>query len=394
MRRIAIGAVGTRGDVAPAIALGGMLAGSAEIVLVAPPENRAAAERSGLRFLALGQDFSGVVARGNLKEYREQIRLQFREHGAEFEAADAIIGFSLFYAGSSLAQRSGARYDHVFYTPQVFRSRILPPPSARDMSAPQTAIAAAWRRHEAQENFILKRLINDERKLLGLEPLRSAGLARSPERAILAVDPGIARPPADVAGVRQAHYWRLPDIAEPDESLRRFLDEGAAPLLMSLGSVSRTVRRSYARLHSAAAALVAEGERVILIHPEAPASPKAGDKLLEARFVPFGAVLPRCKAIAHQGGIGTLFAAALAGLPQLILPCMLDQFFWASRIEELGLGLDAKGPKALADGRFAVRLRALVESETIRGAASAFSAALAAPERERSLRSRIAELFG
>jgi vancomycin aglycone glucosyltransferase len=400
MKRMAIGAIGTRGDVSPAIALGAMLSGGCEVILAAPPENREAAERAGLEFLPVGDDFASVVARGGLGRYREQIRLQFRACLSAFEGADAIVGFSLFYAGGSLAERAGASYDHVFFTPQVFRSARLPPPSARDMDMPPRGIESAWRRHEAQENFILKALINDERKALGLGPVARSSLARDPARAILAIDEIIARPPEDAPGVRQAHFWRLPGSGEQvPAALARFLDEGGPPVLLTLGSVSRAERGSLGLLRKAAASLLAAGERAVLVHPDAAEGGPAGDgaavgRAIEVRFAPFGAVLPRCAAIAHQGGIGTLFEAALAGIPQAVLPCMLDQYFWARRIEELGIGRSLGGPRALADRFLARRIRAIAEEGSVGTAVSGLASALASPERARSLRARVSELFG
>jgi len=44
----------------------------------------------------------------------------------------------------------------------------------------------------------------------------------------------------------------------------------------------------------------------------------------------------------HHGGAGTTTAAAAAGVPQVILPHLLDQFYWAHRVERLGIG-----PRAL-----------------------------------------------
>lgn len=394
MKRTAIGAIGTRGDVAPAIALGAMLARRGEVVLAAPPENREAAEAAGLRFAPVGDDFSGVVARGGLRRYREQIRLQFRACPSAFEGADAIVGFSLFYAGSSLAELSGARYDHVFFTPQVFRSSLLPPPSARDLDMPRRRIEAAWKRHEGLEDFILKALIDDERKALGLGPVLRAGAARDPARAVLAVDEAIARPPADAAGVRQAHFWRRAGAEAIPGGLSRFLDEGGPPVLLTLGSVSRAVRGSLGLLRRAAAALARSGMRAVVVHPDAAEGGAGHGGAIEVRSAPFGAVLPRCAAIVHQGGVGTLFEAALAGIPQAALPCMLDQFFWARRIEELGLGAGLDGPRALAGRGFADRIGAIAADRRVAEAAALLGSALASPEREKAVEHRVSELFG
>jgi vancomycin aglycone glucosyltransferase len=40
----------------------------------------------------------------------------------------------------------------------------------------------------------------------------------------------------------------------------------------------------------------------------------------------------------HHGGAGTTTAAALAGAPQVVIPQMYDQHYWAQRIQQLGIG--------------------------------------------------------
>jgi vancomycin aglycone glucosyltransferase len=49
-------------------------------------------------------------------------------------------------------------------------------------------------------------------------------------------------------------------------------------------------------------------------------------------------LLPRVAAVIHHGGAGTTAAAARAGVPQIITPMFGDQFYWADRIVDLGLG--------------------------------------------------------
>ena len=49
-------------------------------------------------------------------------------------------------------------------------------------------------------------------------------------------------------------------------------------------------------------------------------------------------LFPQVAAIVHHGGAGTTAAAARARVPQVITPMFGDQFYWASRIVELGVG--------------------------------------------------------
>uniref|UniRef100_A0A7N0RFV6 Erythromycin biosynthesis protein CIII-like C-terminal domain-containing protein n=1 Tax=Kalanchoe fedtschenkoi TaxID=63787 RepID=A0A7N0RFV6_KALFE len=53
--------------------------------------------------------------------------------------------------------------------------------------------------------------------------------------------------------------------------------------------------------------------------------------------VPYDWLFPKCLAAIHHGGSGSTSAALRAGLPQVICPFMLDQFYWAQRMSWLGV---------------------------------------------------------
>ena len=50
------------------------------------------------------------------------------------------------------------------------------------------------------------------------------------------------------------------------------------------------------------------------------------------------ALFTRVAAVVHHGGAGTTTAAALAGAPQVVIPQVYDQHYWAQRVEQLGIG--------------------------------------------------------
>ncbi|HEY3677542.1 MAG TPA: nucleotide disphospho-sugar-binding domain-containing protein [Bradyrhizobium sp.] len=54
-------------------------------------------------------------------------------------------------------------------------------------------------------------------------------------------------------------------------------------------------------------------------------------------------LFPRVAAIIHHGGAGTTFTAAQAGTAQLIVPQVADQFYWAARVADLGIGVAHDG---------------------------------------------------
>jgi vancomycin aglycone glucosyltransferase len=50
------------------------------------------------------------------------------------------------------------------------------------------------------------------------------------------------------------------------------------------------------------------------------------------------ALFKRVAAVVHHGGAGTTTTAALAGAPQVVIPQIYDQHYWAQRIHHLGIG--------------------------------------------------------
>ncbi len=46
----------------------------------------------------------------------------------------------------------------------------------------------------------------------------------------------------------------------------------------------------------------------------------------------------------HHGGAGTTTTAARAGAPQVIVPQVADQLYWAGRVAALGIGAAHDGP--------------------------------------------------
>ena len=47
-------------------------------------------------------------------------------------------------------------------------------------------------------------------------------------------------------------------------------------------------------------------------------------------------LFPRCAAVVHHGGAGTVAAVLRAGLPSVVVPHMIDQYTWGRRLRELG----------------------------------------------------------
>jgi len=77
------------------------------------------------------------------------------------------------------------------------------------------------------------------------------------------------------------------------------------------------------------------------------------------RYVPQGAILPRCDAVVCHGGSGTLIGALAHGLPMLIIPLDADQFWSAKRLSALGAAATLHVPEVNGDSIRAAMHRVL-----------------------------------
>jgi MGT family glycosyltransferase len=121
-------------------------------------------------------------------------------------------------------------------------------------------------------------------------------------------------------------------------ALEKFLDDGPAPIVFTLGSSAIHAAGDF-YTESIAAARQLNKRAVLLIGDPVnlPAAPLP-DGIVAFEYAPYGQILPRASAIVHQGGVGTTGQAMRAGVPALVVPFNHDQPDNAMRIARLGVG--------------------------------------------------------
>lgn len=137
-----------------------------------------------------------------------------------------------------------------------------------------------------------------------------------------------------LGALRAAHTQEsLPD------DLSAFLAEGPVPLL-NFGSVTfrdvEAVMDAFVREWPPQRRILVQTGWAGLQHANPPST---------MRFIgsiPHQALLPHISTIIHHGGAGTTAAALHAGIPQVIIPHIADQWFMASEVERLGAGVELR----------------------------------------------------
>ena len=87
-----------------------------------------------------------------------------------------------------------------------------------------------------------------------------------------------------------------------------------------------------------------------------------------AENLPLHLLLPSCDAIIHQGGASTMLTAASFGLPQLLVPSIVDQLANAERIAAAGAGLSLNWADASTE-TITAGIRTIMSDQATRQAA-------------------------
>jgi UDP:flavonoid glycosyltransferase YjiC (YdhE family) len=198
---------------------------------------------------------------------------------------------------------------------------------------------------------------------------------------IVASDKEIAEVPPDVeVSYRQTGYLHLD---QPDQSLAEldaFLQAGPPPVYAGFGSMP--ARDQAKMVPPVVDAIRSVGQRAVLgKFWDGPSESSAGSDALFIRGYPHLKLFPRMAAVIHHGGAGTTAASAASGVPQVVIPHVLDQYYWGHRVYESRLGprpiwrsrLDARKLKAALEqclGNAGIRKKAAMVSKAIHRHAS------------------------
>ncbi|HEX8036998.1 MAG TPA: nucleotide disphospho-sugar-binding domain-containing protein, partial [Ktedonobacterales bacterium] len=126
-------------------------------------------------------------------------------------------------------------------------------------------------------------------------------------------------------------------------------------------------------------AIRAAGARALLIGigatPDPLTSPHESD-VLAIPFAPYSHIFPRCAAVIHHGGIGTAAQCLRYGVPSLVVPWGVDQFYTGGRLINLDAGAILLGRRYTIE-RATYTLRTLLDDPHYAQATHALSATLA-----------------
>ncbi len=263
--------------------------------------------------------------------------------------ADLLVARAAHLAAPIVAELTGIPWVHISMTPLNVPSAHLNPyllPLSWPSEFPPFANRIAWAALEAALRYVADNQINNIRAEYGLAPGRNLMGVGNHSHTLTAVvvSPAFLPPPPDWPSyVRMTGFcfWDTPASWREPPELTAFLNSTEPVIAASFGSMSPFVKDAFTRLYSTSIAAIQRiGARALIIGaaPEMLPDPLP-DGVFAVPFAPFSQVYPRCAAVIHHGGPYTVAEALRAGVPSLVIPWGIDQFFTAAQVERLGIGL-------------------------------------------------------
>ena len=363
-RRIVLATLGSPGDLRPFLAIGVELrARGHEIIVATSALYRSQVAAASLGFVPVrpdrsptqqDPDFLDRVIRERATPaavFRAMFLPSLRESVEDLlgavEGADLVVAHTLASAARLAAEVRGLTWVSAVMQPMGYFSAYEPP-----LIGPRAISLVLDRLGPGVTRPVLKvagRLTDawatewrSLRAELGLAPVKDHPLwqgQHSPIRSLGLFSRVLAEPQPDwppQARVTGFPFYRPPD--QPlDPKLRQFLDKGEPPLVFTLGTTAINDPGTF--FEESTMAVKGLGYRAILLagHDNQQWIDGVSPDVISVPYAPHHMVFPFARAIVHQGGIGTMSEALLAGKPMLIMPYGHDQADNAWRANRLGV---------------------------------------------------------
>ncbi|MGD1012016.1 MAG: glycosyltransferase [Acidimicrobiales bacterium] len=380
--RVLLSTYGGRGDVEPLLGLAVALQElGAEVRMCVPSDRAERPIELGLPVVLAGPpvrplvqgvtspspaDLPGIAA--------EVMSAQFDNLAAAAEGCDALLATGLLPAAASarsVAEKLGIYYVYAAYCPIFLPSPLHAPTPfpGRPFPLGMDDNRELWELQSRVADDLFGESLNIRRAAIGLPSVSNVCQYGFTSHPWLAADPTLGPwpEPADL-DVVQTGAWILPDARPLPAELAAFLDAGRPPVYVGFGSMRAPT--DIARV--AVETIRAEDRRAVFARGWADLdSMEDADDCFVVGEVNQQTLFRRVAAVVHHGGAGTTTAAARAGAPQVVIPQMADQPYWAARVAELGIGAAHDGPTPSGESLLAALRTALDPETRARAAAKA-----------------------
>jgi UDP:flavonoid glycosyltransferase YjiC (YdhE family) len=270
---------------------------------------------------------------------------QFRELIPLLHDHDILVAANTEFAAGSVAEYCGKPLIRTAYGPFI-PGRVIPPPVFPwPKPHPVFRPAFLWKLLNIGLNLMVKKTLNRNRDALGMPPIvdqaehapANADNYLMYSRYLGNTDPAW-KYQWEIGGYCFNDFF--PGDKKKYDEFVAFIKKDQRPVLFfTLGSCNTKKRDKFVTMlfdickgHDYRL-VVGSGWWEVGAH-----LPVSENLFLLDCVISHSLVFPFCTAIVHHGGAGTTHSAGRAGKPQMVVPLVIDQFYWGGRVKDLGIG--------------------------------------------------------
>jgi sterol 3beta-glucosyltransferase len=403
--KITIFAAGSRGDIQPCIALSrGLQRAGYSVKLAAPEDFAGFIQKHEVDFYPLRGDVQKIMASDTGRKFMETgganpiksmramrtmiapvIMRMVEDAYAACRETDALICLGVFSPfGQSIAEAVHIPNINLEPTP-LLPTKAFPAPSwpiQRNLGGLHNHLSGIAMLLVVWEWY--RPFVHDFRKRLRLPACNAARFYHALRSTPMldAYSPSIIPHPADWPDSAQVTGYFFVDTQtdwQPPPELKAFLEAGNPPVYIGFGSMAGRNPEKLGKL--ALDALARSGQRGVLITGWGGLRAEmAPENVCVLDSAPHRWLFPHMAAVVHHGGAGTTAEGLRAGVPSVIVPFAFDQFFWGTRVKELGLGPNPIPQKQLTADRLAKAIEIAVKDSRMRQRAGSYGATIRAED--------------
>ena len=389
--KITILVSGTRGDILPMAALSDHLRRMGdEIIFCCPPNGKTIASGYDIPAHIIGRDVEEVSAatpdpsRYPVRATFELIRFLKAEISEQFAVlpslvkdSDLLISASFGFGVRNIAEFLKIPFIYVAYSPNIIPSGYYPPMTVRRRITSPWLNRILFKLTDAGFNLSLKKHVNRERANLGMRPIPYFWEYSIGPNVLLACDPEIspAAPDTSERCIQTGNLFK-PMTGIIEKRLADFLESKGPFVYAGFGSMKSHLPEETGKILLDAAEtagvrlIMAKGWKGIELRAQS-------ERYFIADDIPHHLLFLRVSAAIHHGGAGTIATAVRAGIPQIIIPHMADQFFNGYEVHDRGLGPEPIWRSRLSSRKLAKAILEAVHNPAYRETAEKTAAAIA-----------------